>query len=262
MGGKIGLAIAGLVGVAVGLLGGLLIAAVSSESLTDVTAERDRLKVELVQAKRNFAKTTGADEPDVPVEMVPVAELEAARAEAAHATAVGKEFAGWHLQTLAIIHMCVESNMLPLLQRDDFRERFKPEWYFPGAAFDLIGGRWFLDELLAEKVIDQAQHDLIVKDFAAAATADKSVQSQPLKKWRGTGMKTTDLFLVRARKWKLCWRSDEGMAVMVHRPNGDIVTTGSGTAGAGSTVVHEGTAEFYLDIMATGGAYEVWAEEL
>ncbi len=257
------LAIAAACGLAVGVLAGLAIATFSGGSLADMTAERDRLAEKVAKIERDAALAAGADEP-----MVPAAELEAAKAETKRATETGCQFTKWHLQTLSLLQMCIDNAAtVSMIRQEEFRAKFKPEWYFPATAFDLIGGRWFLDEMLAEKVIDQAQHDRIVaghkaldrKKSAGKAGSDPAVP-QRLKTWRGTGYKTTDTFRVNSKKWRICWRSSEHMSVSAHRPNGDIVEVGSAD-GDGSTIVHEGMGDFYLDISA-GSPYEVWVEEL
>lgn len=253
---RISVIIVALCSVAGGLLVGLAIGALRGESFAEVTADRDRLAAELATAKKDILAATADKQSTVTV----TPDSDQAEDSNRNREIAEKALAD-QLKGLALLQMCIDNDgVLQILRSEDFRRKFKADWYWPALAYKAIGGHWFAKDMFASGLITQEELDRL----AVGSNSDdaKRAESARVKTWRGTGMKTTDLFLVRTPKWKLSWKSSGYLAVTAHSPNGDAVATGSSKSGSDSTVVHQGTGEFYLRIMAVTGSYEVWAEEL
>ena len=80
-------------------------------------------------------------------------------------------------------------------------------------------------------------------------------------RWDGYGMKNTDTFYIKSRKWRVTWsfNSEDGSFVIIaKREDGsasDLVANRlvEGSA-SGSTILRFGPGECYLDISCTGPA--------
>ena len=176
-------------------------------------------------------------------------------------------------RTNALLHMLREApEFAAILQTSEFKERFKPEWYFPDEAFRMLGGRWFVEELVAKKAAND--HDLrLYADFLQGKPARGVVAgggdgvavaaaAQPItQKWhtvvaiRARGSKTTDFFEIRRRLWRVTWT---GEAIVGAYDTEGIV--GHGYGAADSTIIHAGPGRYYLTI-ATQHSTQVTVEE-
>ena len=68
--------------------------------------------------------------------------------------------------------------------------------------------------------------------------------------YQGSGSQSMPPFSVSG-PFIVKWQSAEGIAVIVYRGNGDLVTSGGGTPGAGQIYIPTG-GTYYLSIMALG----------
>ncbi len=106
----------------------------------------------------------------------------------------------------------------------------------------------------------------------ASSTTSRPVQAAPqapqykpfemstakiLREWRGNGNKQTETIQIDQREWAISWNSqpnsDYGMFAVVTYKNGQYDKLVVNTLGAtrDTTIMHNGTGRFYLDITAS-----------
>jgi uncharacterized membrane-anchored protein YhcB (DUF1043 family) len=270
MSNKLSVAVVGVSGFAAGILAGFLIAALASRSLIDLTTERNRLEKQV--ATLSSDKTTLQREKTALIRRRAeqdkkmdhsAEELNKLQQDLARSRATCTKFSTGLLKSQAIIGAIrhrdntLAATIVSILRDDNFRAKFSADWFFPETAMELIGVRWFGDELVEKGVISQSVLDGVDaeerarekrKTVANLVATEKWVMTQ---QWETTGNKTTDDFAIQGKKWRVRWQSDRFISVNVIDHNGTFVGGGSGE-GSDSSVMHYGPGRFHLLIIAAG----------
>lgn len=91
-----------------------------------------------------------------------------------------------------------------------------------------------------------------------------------VKSWAGEGMKETDTFVVKSRKWRIKWKTHgekfEGGSILqiyVHKEDGTMVTLAANKQGEGEDVsyVRSGPGEHYLVISSANVRWNVEVQD-
>ena len=83
-----------------------------------------------------------------------------------------------------------------------------------------------------------------------------------IKGWQGTGIKTTEVFEIKSRQWRIKWENkDSFLQIFVYHASGELVTLCANVLekGKDTSYVYK-SGNFYLMINA-GGAWKVTVEE-
>jgi hypothetical protein len=132
----------GLVSFAVGVLGALGFASLTSTTQTEL--ETRVAKVEKRADARTSALQVQAEEQLASLHK----DLTTAHADKEWIQKKGEHFAQLWLKANALIHM-IQTNdgIYEIVRSEKFRLRFKGDWYDPELSFKMIGGRWFAKEM-------------------------------------------------------------------------------------------------------------------
>ena len=66
--------------------------------------------------------------------------------------------------------MMTNSEVRRIVDQPEFQTSFRADWYSPKTAFDLLGGRWFLEELVDQDAVDPATASAIRATLADPVT--------------------------------------------------------------------------------------------
>jgi hypothetical protein len=156
---KLHAAILTVIALGAGVLLGLVIATASSGSLRQLEVENDRL------ADGNARLTADCHQWAAAYERLESTAAESKRLAGELQTALdneraverrGKEFAAWWLQSQAVLKLVIdEPAMVELIRTPRFQRNFHPEWWAPDAGFELLGGRWFAEEMVRHGAADR-----------------------------------------------------------------------------------------------------------
>jgi len=215
------LLLVGLCGLGVGVGASLGIVAMTGKSIREAIAERDRAVATAADAQRiqNDAQRA-SDEAKRDVEKL--------RKEAELAKKLTDEVNAEHAEQLKKAHeeiaeifvQAAKSQALICLVRDidgmrdvlrdkEFRARFRPNWFAPDESLKLLGGRWFVDELLEFGLVDEK-----VAHGADSPSLEKAgAKWRVVKQWHTAGSKDTETFQITSRVWKISWTSRSPVGV-------------------------------------------------
>lgn len=239
---KLNVAIVGIVSLAAGLLLGLIIAMISGGSLAEITAERDRLaseakdsEDELAQLREEVRKKEEREE-----------EFRQVRKRLAAALNEQDTLLNAWMKSQALLGMILHHPTLPpLFLKKRFLDDFHADWYQPKGMMELMGGRWLLEEMVDQGLIDRS----VLID----STAPESSKWQTVKTWRVSGQKATEGFVVDSSIWRITWDTSGTVLMSIHRHNGEIVSFVSGE-GRDSSLVRAPAGEYYLEIGSVDAA--------
>ncbi len=257
------LVLAALCGLGVGIALGLTIASLGGKSLAEVTKERDQSNVMLSDAKQLLNKAKQNMESikqDAQRLQKLNKEINAEHAEQlTNARQAGEKFAKEFLKSQALICMMRDiDGITDLVKSRDFRSRFKAEWFAPDDSYKLIGGKWFVEELVQHNIVDES-----VLNEKSKSTFDKpGMKWRIVKQWKVRGgAKDTETFEINSRVWKIAWTSQSpvGVSIAVYREGVKYSVADAGSEGSDSSIVREGPGSFYLRI--AGGTCEVSVQE-
>lgn len=269
--GKVNLVVWALCMFAVGVLGGLLFATVNRGSLGEMTEERDQLAEENAQLREQVAavRKEAAAQLESAAGMLKkvAADVEQKQAAATSSqqdlaerlrrtTASHVKTTEYLLKSQAVLGLLLEKpETRTFLLSERFRRSFKGDWWFPEQSLKLIGGKWLLDELVAQK--------LIAPD-ALEKTSDAKAEWKQVATWTVRGTKSTEAFETVSPMWRVGWKiaGDDRAWVMISikTADGQVVDTIMGY-GADSSFVRAAPGAFYLEVNAVGAEATVAVEE-
>jgi hypothetical protein len=257
--GRLTLATTALCGIAAGFLGGLLVAGMVGGSFADVCRERDQMAAQQIEWAA-YVKGVDADRAAATAR-AEKAERKAADRDKAETAAIANLFKSQALLAMVIKWPGIGKTIVS----EEFKNKINADWCFPENAYKLIGGRWFLEELVGAGLVDKSALEEV--DSAAARDTAGVVDSAGTRRWSVSGAKTTETFTVGTRAWRVSWRitrkryDDPTVAVTVNRKNGGIVASMFGK-GDDASVVHDSPGQFYLEAMVIGGEAEISVTEM
>lgn len=143
---------AGAIGLAVGVALGLGIGAATGGSLAGAKREAEAARDEIAAVKaREFAL---ADERDQFRDAAQKSNERAAEIKELEALRLANTRA--LLRSQALLRMVLESDAVRnTMNRHDVRHKLQGDWFFPETAYELIGGRWWLKELVDKGLLEK-----------------------------------------------------------------------------------------------------------
>ncbi len=167
----------------VGLLAGLAIATLTGQSVADARRETTEARHRAEEARQKAAELAvelqdAEDERD--------RAREAARKSAERAKKI-EELETLHasntetiVRSQALLRMVLDSDAVrDVMNRHDVRHKLKADWFWPETAYELIGGRWWLKEMVEKGLIEKRVLDEI--------EAQERREEEAAKKKKGRG---------------------------------------------------------------------------
>jgi hypothetical protein len=241
---KLNAAVLALCMFAAGVLGGLAFAAINRGSLGEMTEERDRLVAENEKLQAEVDGLT-------PQLAEAISAQQDLTEKLRRTTEVHVKTTEHLVKSQAVLGMLLKvPEVRPFLLGDQFRRSFKADWWFPETAFKLIGGRWFVEELAEQKLIDKE---------AVAKTSEESTW-KTVATWTVRGAKSTESFETISPVWRVSWKLRGRVAIYVKNVDGKVVQTMMGE-GADSSFVRVPPGSFYLEVNTVGTEATITVEE-
>ncbi len=264
--------LAAVCGLGLGVAAGVILGSIRGKSFAEVTAEKDAFAKHNEMIERELLAANRARQSDLATaakSQIKMEELKKdvrkTREEAERQKTEVKD--AWEtIVKLEALLCIVRDNKFfsDYLKTEHFRATFKANWYWPDAAFKLIGGRWFFEEMVNQGTADRR---VLTSgdsgDFLDALHVPES-HWEVLKTYHVDGIKDTESFEMSSALWRVSLEafSSSGVSVYVYRVGGKASVAMTTIHGAGKdfSLIREPPGRFYLSFI--GGPAKVSIETL